>query len=750
MVRLFVGGSCSSLGTRFRQPRRLSYGGNWTTLRLRGVIETVKSLRGTVSFYGAHRSLRSDTAQIHMASIKMRLLVPLLILMCVASSEAADRPGRLPSEVRSALAPGLKVTYSPAAGSSDKSDTGTTRLATLYVQEGKAATPFLPAGPFKATLSGYFKLKLRGEYQFHLQGNGAAKLSFNDQVVFDLPDGDLAAAKPVTVAMVKGYNKIVIEYSSPAKGDAALRVHWTGDEFAEEPLPPQTLFYVSNEADVAHGTSFRLGRHLVAQHNCLKCHAGPDGVELLSEKQMPELGRDAPSLAGVGDRLDENWMARWILDPASVRNKTTMPKLISEPDQAASIAAYLASLSDGIELAKPNDDLVDAGEILFEDRGCIACHRFTDVVDEDDEHDRVSLHNVSSKFRAGALAAFLHNSRKHYAWSRMPKFNFSAEESASLEAFLRRESKGKPKELPAGDVVLGKELFAKVGCAQCHQTDTTQALAKATGGSLFGKSATTGCLAAETQPNIPSYPLDESQREAIIAFLGTDGSSLSRHVDSEVSRRQVKTIGCTACHQRDDTDAVLPYVLLDEGTQGHPPELLPPLTWAGEKLRPDWTSKLFADKLGYRAREHFKTRMPGFPTRGEWLSPGMSAEHGHGTGTGFVPKFDPAAAKTGEQIAAMKEGFACNRCHAIANTAPIAPFEARSTNLTYAASRLRHGFYLRWMADPQRIDPVTRMIKFAPDGKRTGLVQYYDGDAHKQFQALWHFLDQLDQDGFKE
>jgi len=332
----------------------------------------------------------------------------------------------------------------------------------------------------------------------------------------------------------------------------------------------------------------------------------------------------------------------------------------------------------------------------------------------------------------------------------MPKFTFDAEETAGLEAFLRRESKGAPAGIPAGDATRGQALFAKVGCTQCHQTESKQPLAKVTQPTLFGQSASKGCLAAEAQPGAPSYSLNETQRAAISAFLGTDGSSLSRHVDSEVSRRQVKTIGCTACHQRDDQDAVLPYVQIDEGTQGHPPELLPPLTWAGEKLRPDWTSKLFADKLGYRAREHFKTRMPAFPTRGEWPSPGLSAEHGYGLDAGFIPKFDATAAKTGAKIAAMKVGFACNRCHAIANTPPIAPFEARSTNLTYAATRLRHGFYLRWMSDPQRIDPVTRMIKFAPDGRRTGLVQYYDGDAHKQFEALWQFLDQLKQEGFKK
>ena len=59
------------------------------------------------------------------------------------------------------------------------------------------------------------------------------------------------------------------------------------------------------------------------------------------------------------------------------------------------------------------------------------------------------------------------------------------------------------------------------------------------------------------------------------------------------------------------------------------------------------------------------------------------------------------------------------------------------------ASRLRFKFYRRWAINPLRVDPATKMPVFAQDGKTTVVSQFYDGDARKQFDALWHYLGSL-------
>ena len=44
-----------------------------------------------------------------------------------------------------------------------------------------------------------------------------------------------------------------------------------------------------------------------------------------------------------------------------------------------------------------------------------------------------------------------------------------------------------------------------------------------------------------------------------------------------------------------------------------------------------------------------------------------------------------------------------------------------------------------WMADPQRLWPGSIMPKYATEGL-TPLTQFYEGDAEKQFEAIYQYL----------
>jgi hypothetical protein len=50
------------------------------------------------------------------------------------------------------------------------------------------------------------------------------------------------------------------------------------------------------------------------------------------------------------------------------------------------------------------------------------------------------------------------------------------------------------------------------------------------------------------------------------------------------------------------------------------------------------------------------------------------------------------------------------------------------------AQRLRPENYTRWMLVPLRIDPQTKMPKFAADGRHTKLTHIHDGDARLRSQ----------------
>jgi len=678
--------------------------------------------------------------------------------MTLAAQERQLRPGRLDSDQRRALEPGLKVAFTSLANEDAVADVRDARLAALYVAEGQPPTPFMRTGRFRAVMTGYLKLRLRGEYDFSLAGRGSVKLSFNDKLVLETSGEDLSKIKPVHVELVKGYNKLRIEYESPESGDAVMRLYWASDEFPPEPIFPQMLMHDGRDEVWQKGETLREGRLLFARNQCLNCHAAPPMLAARLAKSdacMPELQAAAPSLAGVGSRLSGAWIQNWMVAPEKLRNRTTMPKVLGHDKgvnlvNVVEIAAYLATLTD--DVARPataaSDDLIDEGLALFEDRGCIACHRFTPPEQEDEEYNRVSLHYVDQKFQPGALATFLMDTHKHYPWNRMPKFELTKDETTALAAYIRSESEGTLESfvvMKAANPAAGKELFHSRGCAACHSVDAKAERPEPAAKPLAELNTEAGCLSDSPANTMPKFPLDAQQRAAIAAYLKSDLSSLARQTPAEFSRRQFDVIGCNACHSRDDADADLPYVLLDYGELGHPAEPVPDLTWAGEKLRPDWTKKLFLGEIPYRPRPHFKIRMPAFPQRGAMLALGISAEHGFAPDEDARPKHDAELAKVGAQVAAMHTGLACHRCHAIGDKQATAPFEARSTNLSYASDRLRYGFYHRWMRDPLRIDPQTKMIKFAQDGQKTGLSDFYDGDAAKQFEAVWHYLHTLNE-----
>ncbi len=116
----------------------------------------------------------------------------------------------------------------------------------------------------------------------------------------------------------KGANKLVLEFQSPASGDASLRLLWFSPEFFPEPVPPTLLEREVSAAEVRAGERVREGRLLFAQRRCAQCH---DAAALLPPRGegMPELAQDAPVFADFGARFKEEWLAHWINDPHAIR-----------------------------------------------------------------------------------------------------------------------------------------------------------------------------------------------------------------------------------------------------------------------------------------------------------------------------------------------------------------------------------------------------------------------------------------------
>jgi mono/diheme cytochrome c family protein len=489
-------------------------------------------------------------------------------------------------------------------------------------------------------------------------------------------------------------------------------------------------------------------------------------TDLLAKLPMPELALDAPALSGVGSRLNEAWIAAWISNPKSLRHNATMPRVFGDAKgngtdidgRAADIAAYLSTLSSKADQPfASNDELVAAGGRLFAHRHCIGCHTLPDSEKIDVENGRTPLNYVKAKYKPAALIAFLKNPQQHYAWVRMPNFKFTDVEAQRLAAFLLSRPQ-KSLDLPVTpkkpNPEFGKTILTSSGCLNCHQlhepaiASTFQAPALA--------NLDRGCLAAAPTSKAPNFALAAEQRAAIAAFARTDRSSLQREALAEFAQRQVMHLRCTACHSRDSTDdlytsfdaEVAPLVAdgVDDEPGGEGDERIaedqsePILTWAGEKLKPEWTTLLLRGQIEYRLRPWLRARMPAFPARAMLLANALPLEHGFPPFSAKDPKPDGNLAEIGRKLVAKDGGFACTTCHGAGSLKPVGVFEAPGPNLQYVNERLTSHYYTRWVYNPLRIHRDTKMPAFADKDGKTSLRETLDGDARKQYDAIYQYL----------
>jgi hypothetical protein len=125
----------------------------------------------------------------------------------------------------------------------------------------------------------------------------------------------------------------------------------------------------------------------------------------LGDLESPgELTKPGPSLRFVGTKLDSAFLYNWIWNPRDFRATTRMPRFLGlwdhlkddheslgiaekfEPMEAFAMGAYLKSKSQPFEYLEPpaginestTEEKIIRGKVLFEDRGCLACHSHAD------------------------------------------------------------------------------------------------------------------------------------------------------------------------------------------------------------------------------------------------------------------------------------------------------------------------------------------------------------------------------------
>lgn len=649
-------------------------------------------------------------------------LIAALLAVCAVSAPA-QAPAAKPE-------PGLLLTHA----SGPATDTAVAPNLWLHVAAGQPAAPLLPAGKFTATWTGALNADLRGDFQFRTEVlRGSLKLEINGTNIIEVTAATTAdSAKPSApskpVRLSKGANLLKATFTSPDSGDAFVRVQWSEKGVLWEPITTALLTHNPADAALAKSTAIRAGRDLFLEHRCAKCHT-PAGSPALAATGAPELAMDAPDLAGIGSRRHYAWLAAWILDPKSQRAVAHMPRTLhgaNAPADANAIAAFLATLTGGPAPALPpkaDAEALDSGKKLLEVLHCAGCHNLPDATEKDAK--KISLTHLNAKFQPPHLAAFIKNPGAHYAWTHMPKFPLTDEEAHQIAAALSSTAPMFKQPGPSTDpavIARGQHLVQTTGCLNCHTLKLDNQFKAKPLADLAAARWQHGCLADKPAADsaAPAFAFNAEERAALQAFAATDRGSLTRHAPSEFAARQAKNLQCASCHGQ--------------------LEGFPLIDVLGGKLKPEWIASLLKGEVADKMRPWIEHRMPAFPARAALLAAGLAQTHGFPPVTPAEPPVKMPLTTIGKKLVSSDGGFSCIACHGVAEMAPVQVFEAPGVNLAFSGARLQHTWFLRWIRNPLRVEPTTKMPVYFDEEGKSPLADILAGDADQQLDALWQYL----------
>ena len=285
----------------------------------------------------------------------------------------------------------------------------------------------------------------------------------------------------------------------------------------------------------------------------------------------------------------------------------------------------------------------------------------------------------------------------------------------------------------------GRELFASLGCVNCHRRHDTDAAAASmrTGPPSAALVPEKGCLAASPAAPAVSYGLTDRQRHLIATALPNVPSAPPSDAD-RIDAALVR-FNCYGCHERSAKGGVEPErndlfttTIIEMGDEGRIP---PHLTGVGDKLTAEWLKHLLGN--GAMDRPYMQTRMPNFGSENVgFLAEAFSAADARSEVT--VPKLDMPEHRiesVGRQLVG-ESALSCIKCHDFGKHAGTG---IRAIDLQTMTRRLRQDWFFRYMPDPQEYRRGTRMPSAFNNGK-LAVRDVLGGDADSQLAAIWNFL----------
>jgi cytochrome c1 len=441
------------------------------------------------------------------------------------------------------------------------------------------------------------------------------------------------------------------------------------------------------------------GEFLMENVGCKGCHVVEEEDRAVRSNPMPyDIG---PDLSRVGQKMPEEWLYDWLKNPKHYFPQTRMPNLRLSDQEAADIVAYLMEISRDKRLPEnytaPLPDLADfkliaEGRAIVRNFGCHGCHLIKGM----EKESRVSV---------------------------------------SLNEFGAKTT---------------EELFYGDALAKGHVEKTWE-------GWTIGKLKNSREYATEAViQRMPNYQLSEEDATTLAVLLRSwDGRVIGEKYvkpwhghDENIhkGRLLIYQYNCVGCHviegRGGDIRPLVAAVLEKKGESAELATALSPpdLIGEGEKVQSEWLFNFLKKPQTGQIRPWLQVRMPTFELSDQEandLVAYFKALSGDVSGFSYLPEYQiTAEQRRAAQIMVSKDYFSCFSCHQQGSKKPEGTPAEWAPDLVMARERLNPDWIVKWLKDPQALQPGTNMPSFYPGGPPDIL----DGDDEQQIVALRNYL----------
>jgi cytochrome c2 len=441
------------------------------------------------------------------------------------------------------------------------------------------------------------------------------------------------------------------------------------------------------------------GKRVFESVGCRGCHSADPPGERRGNFGARERDR-APNLYGIGDKVNEAWLRAWVQNPAALWSGTRMPNLRLTDAEAANVAAYLMSLRNPqtrlaeapAVLRDPPDDLVAEGQRLIGHYGCYGCHQIagfesaSPIAPELGGHARKDVTTLDFGYAVP--------DHHEHTWETFVTWKIDAPRIYERDRIPLRMA----------DFDLSpREIRALL---------------------VFLKGLQTDRVASAYRPE-----------------------SNTRIAQLQEGRQIVEDYNCRGCHLIEGRGGDIRTYY---GTRPEDLSMAPPMLRAqGFRVQPEWFYSFL--RAPNRIRPWLDVRMPTFNFTEEQVT-AVVRYFSVFDGQPFPYQRSPRGAPDLAQLARVDTlvgRLQCTTgCHLLSDEIPPGTTDLTrlAPNLNMARDRLRPEWIGRWIENPARIMPGTKMPQFF--GEPFGDSPYrtdYAGDAQETIRALRDYLMNLDQ-----